>query len=558
MRLPGRGTLLFIIPVLCLVHPSLFGQRELVPSTDPVYQFLFRQELRGTIHGFQWGMLPLSRREVSSFLDSLDRVEGLPETDQRMLQDFDIRFSYDRSRTLELSSSFLPAFTFAGIADDRRQKYLYMNVDSTSAFFLDGFASYSYRAGKGDSVGSAFAALGEIGFRIRGTLFDRLGFFLQASNGRQFSGSHDFAIIDPRLKANKKFNSDERAYFDFTNGYMRYDADWLALTVGREQLAWGTGFSDRMMFSGNTVPFDFVKLDIRSGNLRYSFLHGSLVGSDTTGHTASSKYIAAHRLEFNIGSRFRLGLGEAILYSNQPPTFALLNPMAFLTSTELSTEGSEDNAHNSIIWIDASVNPARNVRVSGAWLIDDISFGSLGKSDVSGNTNKFGWQAGILWNDALRLDNLILSLEYTRIGPFVETHRTIFNSFTHWNLPLGDALQPNSDEWTVEAGYDVTSRLSIRGKLQFQRTGENIVDQSGGMVFNAGSDFLRGDGDITHPNVFLEGNRVNRTLGTFELTWQPIRQYFIELQYFTRSFRYLAEGRNLSDSILWATLRVDY
>lgn len=558
MRLPGRGTLLFIIPVLCLVHPSLFGQRELVPSTDPVYQFLFRQELRGTIHGFQWGMLPLSRREVSSFLDSLDRVEGLPETDQRMLQDFDIRFSYDRSRTLELSSSFLPAFTFAGIADDRRQKYLYMNVDSTSAFFLDGFASYSYRAGKGDSVGSAFAALGEIGFRIRGTLFDRLGFFLQASNGRQFSGSHDFAIIDPRLKANKKFNSDERAYFDFTNGYMRYDADWLALTVGREQLAWGTGFSDRMMFSGNTVPFDFVKLDIRSGNLRYSFLHGSLVGSDTTGHTASSKYIAAHRLEFNIGSRFRLGLGEAILYSNQPPSFALLNPMAFLTSTELSTEGSEDNAHNSIIWIDASVNPARNVRVSGAWLIDDISFGSLGKSDVSGNTNKFGWQAGILWNDALRLDNLILSLEYTRIGPFVETHRTIFNSFTHWNLPLGDALQPNSDEWTVEAGYDVTSRLSIRGKLQFQRTGENIVDQSGGMVFNAGSDFLRGDGDITHPNVFLEGNRVNRTLGTFELTWQPIRQYFIELQYFTRSFRYLAEGRNLSDSILWATLRVDY
>ena len=558
MRLPGRGTLLFIIPVLCLVHPLLFGQRELVPSTDPVYQFLFRQELRGTIHGFQWGMLPLSRREVSSFLDSLDRVEGLPETDQRMLQDFDIRFSYDRSRTLELSSSFLPAFTFAGIADDRRQKYLYMNVDSTSAFFLDGFASYSYRAGKGDSVGSAFAALGEIGFRIRGTLFDRLGFFLQASNGRQFSGSHDFAIIDPRLKANKKFNSDERAYFDFTNGYMRYDADWLALTVGREQLAWGTGFSDRMMFSGNTVPFDFVKLDIRSGNLRYSFLHGSLVGSDTTGHTASSKYIAAHRLEFNIGSRFRLGLGEAILYSNQPPSFALLNPMAFLTSTELSTEGSEDNAHNSIIWIDASVNPARNVRVSGAWLIDDISFGSLGKSDVSGNTNKFGWQAGILWNDALRLDNLILSLEYTRIGPFVETHRTIFNSFTHWNLPLGDALQPNSDEWTVEAGYDVTSRLSIRGKLQFQRTGENIVDQSGGMVFNAGSDFLRGDGDITHPNVFLEGNRVNRTLGTFELTWQPIRQYFIELQYFTRSFRYLAEGRNLSDSILWATLRVDY
>ena len=553
-----RGICRFLIPLAFLIQVPAFAQRELVPSSDPVYNFLLRQELRGTIHGFQWGMLPLSRKEIATFLDSLDRVADLPETDRGMLRDFNIRFSFEREKSLGQSSVFLPDFQFGQIFDDHRQKYLYAHVDSTSSFFLDGFAAYSYRVGKGDSVGSNFAALGEIGFRIRGTLFDRLGFFLQASNGRQFSGSHDFALIDPRLKANKKFNSDEKSYFDFTNGYMRYDADWLAITVGREQLLWGMGYGDRMVFSDNTVPFDFVKLDIRSGNLRYSFLHGSLVGSDTTGHTASAKYIAAHRLEFNIGPRFRLGLNEAIIYSNQPPSFALMNPMAFLTSTELSTEGSEDNSHNSIIWIDAEVNAAKNLRISGTWLIDDISFGSLGKSDISGNTNKFGWQGGVLWNDAFRLDNLLLSVEYTRIGPFVETHRTIINSFTHWNLPLGDALQPNSDEWAVEASYDVTSRLGFKGKVQFQRTGENIVDQEGRMIFNAGSDFLRGDGDVDHPNVFLEGRRVNRTLGSVELTWQPVRQYFIDLQYFYRSFRYPAESRDLSDSMVWATIRVDY
>ena len=554
---PAR-TCALLVSLITLAGTPLLAQRDLIPPSDPVYRFLLRQEVNGALTGFHWGMLPLSRSEIAGFLDSLENAVLLSGTDRGILKDLEVRLSFDRTHTLSRSSSILPGGDLKSVLDDESQKYIYAYADSTSSIFIDGFGSYSYRAGRGDSAGSNFAALGEIGIRLRGTLFDRLGFYLQASNGNLLSGSHRFALLDPKLIANGKFNADSRGFFDITNGYMRYDAGWLAVMAGREQINWGAGYSDRLVFSGNTAPFDFVKLDIRSGNVRYSFLHGSLVGADTNGHTLSSKYIASHRLEFNIGSRFRLGLGEAIVYSRQPPSLALMNPLAFLTSTDQSIQLPVDNSHKKHIWIDAEAFPWRKIRFNGTLMIDDLNFGTLGNTDVSGNDNKFGVQGGVLWQDAFAVNNFLLSLEYTRIGPFVGAHREIVSTYTNWGLPLGQALQPNSDDWTLLSEFDLSPRVSLSGKFQFQRTGENILDQSGNIVFNAGSDLLNGEGDNVHPNVFLEGLRVNRFLATIGMTWQPVRQYFLEFTYFYRSFSYPSESRTLHDNILWSTLRVDF
>jgi hypothetical protein len=140
----------------------------------------------------------------------------------------------------------------------------------------------------------------------------------------------------------------------------------------------------------------------------------------------------------------------------------------------------------------------------------------------------------------------------------VYSNRTIANSYANAGLPLGVLLQPNSDEWLLGLDFDVTYRISLSSQIRFQRTGENIVGSTGVLLYNAGSDILHGDGDFVHPNVFLEGRRVNTTLWSLMVEWQPIKQYFIEIQYFYRSFDFLSEGRTLSDSILWTTIRLDY
>ncbi|MGA9119397.1 MAG: capsule assembly Wzi family protein, partial [Bacteroidota bacterium] len=477
------GFLAFLVLSCVFPHPA-FTQRELVPVDHPIYNFLLRQQLEGHIQAFTWEMLPLPRVDVARFLETLRRDSiraTLSPTDNQILADYCVEFSQDLDNTSEHLQPFIPEWDVTGIFSDEQQKSLYTYRDSTTSLVIDLLADLSRRDTWGDSLGKGHATLGEVGIRFRGTLHDRLGFYLQATNGSLLNGSHSIALIDNRLRANNKFNSPEASFFDFTKGYLRYDIDWLSVMAGREQILWGAGYADRAVFSDNTVPFDYFRIDLRSGGFRYAFLHGSLVGADSTGHTLSSKYIASHRVEFNVGSRVRIGLSEAVLYSNQPVNFALMNPFTFLTSAELSTEmpQKEDNAHNTLMWLDVEVTPMKDLRTFGSLLVDDLKFSTIGKNDISGNSNKFGWQGGILWNDAFGLPTLVLTTEYTRINPFVLTHWTNFNSYTNWGLSLGPSLPPNSDEWLFQAEYAITHRLSVRANVRFQRSGENILDANG-------------------------------------------------------------------------------
>jgi hypothetical protein len=554
----AQNLLLAGLTCFLLLVSSAIAQRELLPADHPVYKFLLRQQMRGLIDDFHWGMLPLSRGEVAKFLRALEtRSSQLSRVDVKMLQDFDTEFEYDMNKTVLKAKTFLPRFSLSSVLDNDQQKYLAAYEDSVASLFADGFGFLSYRAGSGDSIGSPHIFLGQLGFRVRGTLYDRLGFCLEASNGQRFSGDPSFGMLDYRLRANTKFQEAGK-YFDFTTGYMDYDVDWLRLTFGREQVLWGMGYGDRMILSENTVPFDFAKLDLHYKSFHYSFLHGSITGKDSLGNQVSSKYIGAHRLEIDLSSKLRIGFSEMVIYSNQSLNFGFLNPLSFIASADRSADPG--GSSNTLLGIDFEVLPIKDVRVTGTLLIDDINFetlGSVGK-DIRGNDNKFGWQGGATWTDAMGIPNLSLTSEYTRINPFVYSNRTIANSYTNASLPLGVLLQPNSDEWLLGLDFDVTYRISLSSQIRFQRLGENIVGSTSVLLYNAGSDILRGDGDFVHPNVFLEGERVNRTLVSVIVRWQPIKQYSVEIQYFYRSFDFLSEGRRLSDSILWTTFRLDY
>jgi hypothetical protein len=543
---------------LLLLVSSAIAQRELLPVDHPVYKFLLRQQMRGLIDDFHWGMLPLSRGDVARFLKEIGgRSYQLSNVDAKELKDFEVEFEYDMNRTVVKAKTFLPAFSLSSIFDSDRQKYLAAYEDSVASLFADGFGFLSYRAGDGDSIGSPYVFLGQLGFRVRGTLYDRLGFYLEASNGQRLSGDPNFAMLDYRLKANTKFQEGGK-YFDFTTGYLDYDVDWLRLTLGREQVLWGMGYGDRLILSNNTIPFDYGKIDLHYKSLHYSFLHGSLTGKDSLGNQLSSKYIGAHRLEIDLSSRLRIGFSEMVIYSNQSVNFAFLNPLSFIASANRSAD--RESLNNTLLGIDFEILPIKDLRVTGTLLIDDLNFETLkyAGQDVRGNDNKFGWQGGVTWTDAFGFSNLSLTTEYTRINPFVYSNRTVGNSYSHEDLPLGPLLQPNSDEWLFGFDLDITYRISLSGQIRLQHTGENIVDSRGALIYNAGSDILRGYGDFAHPNIFLEGERVNRTLVSVMIQWQPIKQYFLEIQYFSRSFKFLSNGRNLSDSILWTTIRLDY
>jgi len=323
----------------------------------------------------------------------------------------------------------------------------------------------------------------------------------------------------------------------------------------------GTGFLDQLVISNqNSAPFSFIKLDLAYKSVKYTFLHASLVGQDSTGTQLSSKYLAFHRFEFGpyFKGFFTFGFNEMVVYSNSGINFALLNPLAFLTSAELNTELPGNTHYKAHLAIDTKLIPARKLALQLTLLVADLNFKTLGNKDKTSGDNKFGYQGGLSWQDAFTVKNLNFVYEYTRIDPFVYSHREISNSYSNWNLPIGAGLNPNSDEHAIKLSYDFSSRLNLSVTYKLQHSGENITDSLGNIIVNVGSNILNGSNDMLTYNYFLRGNRVDRNFIIAQITWQPIRQYFLSVKYERRNFNNKWQNRTLADNIFWGSFIVDY
>ncbi|MCI0715795.1 MAG: capsule assembly Wzi family protein [Chlorobi bacterium] len=558
----------FLLLFFILANSDSFSQVELVPLSNPVYNFLDRMFTNKIIFDYSTSMAPISRRETANFLKEINgKRNRISKTDRELLDYYLTEFEFDAYGTTSKSSNFFSKKGVGELFSNKKQKYLYSTADSNVSFFWDGLGEVRYMGIDGDSVGKPHVLLGQIGTRIRGTLFDSYGFYLRLSNGVRLGGTtkdaEKTAFADPILQSTRKYVSEGAKTFDSYEGYLRYAPakDWLGLTVGRETMSFGTGYIDKLFLSSkNSAPFDFLKLDLHYKKIRYSFFHSSIVGNDSAGNQLESKYLVFHRLEFGpfFNNVFKFGFNEMVVYSNIPINFAFINPISFLTSADLNTELPGKNSNNAILGMDLQFFPVKNFSFQGSLLVDDLNFETFGSDDsTAGNDNKFAFQGGLNWQNAFTLPNLNFAYEYTKLEPFIYSHREINNSYAHWGLPVGHALNPNSDEHAFKLAYNFGTRVYVSLTYKIQRTGENYFDSLGSFV-NVGSDILNGSGDFLRKNEFLDGIRLNRNIIMAELTIEPIKQYYFTIRYQRRDYDYIDQNITYGENIFWGSFRIDY
>lgn len=554
----------FLFALLSLPFIAL-GQVELVPVSHPVYDFLKRADLGGYISGYNSSSLPLSRITVANFLNDIKSNAGslkLTGMDKKILDDYLVEFSYEIDGSLKKSSGI---FQGGYIFDNDRQKYLYAFADSNVSFFTDVQGWYSYRQSDGDSAGHHSIGLVDAGFRLRGTVLNSVGFYLRVSKGQRIHGENtdvEFArITNPKWKSNQKMTS-TNSNFDSYEGYIRYATqnELLALTIGKEQVTAGFGYVDKLFLSANPVPYSFARLDLKYKKIHYFFMYASLRG-DSLGREMDSKYLVTHKLNLNLFENWKLGFFESLTVSDRPFNFTYLNPFSFIRSADYSAGSEQSGLNNAMIGLDMEVKPLRKLAVQGTMLIDDLDLGTLfsnrrGSGGVA-NDNRFGWQLGAIWTDGFFIPNLTAAVEYTRINPFVYTHRTNKSNYVHWFLPVGHFLQPNSEEIAVKLNYDITHRLNFKFQFQYQRHAEGLVFNGDTLIINYGGLIERGDSDVKIDNVFMNGNRIDIGKMSLSAVWQPFRQYYLEGNLVFRLFHLLYKGKSLNDVYGWFTLRID-
>jgi len=554
---------LVLLFVLSLKTNS-FSQVELIEVNDYVYSFLGRMYNKGIIHDYNSSSLPLSKENISKLLIEIKGQQNkISSNDANFLKKYLIEYNVEQKEENEIS--FFRKPSFANIFNDEKQKYLYTYKDSSFSFYLDGLGNFTERISRGDSMGNHKSLTGELGIRLKANFNGLVAAYLKISNGDQLAGGEsDFEYIkktNPKISATGSVSDLGRTFFDSYDGYLRYQAktNWAAVSIGRYGLSQGTGFIDKLFFSPNNIPFDFVKLDLNSKILHYSYLYGSLRG-DSVGRGLESKNIASHRLDLNFSNSFKIGIFESIIISNSTFSFTFLNPISFLTSAEFNkaSQGTNPDINNSVLGFDVLYKPVNNLSLQGSFLIDDMKFSSF-FSDDPVVRNKFGYQAGGFWSDAFKIPSLDLKLEYTRLNPFIYSHSTNKSTFTNWDYSLGHVLPPNSDEIAVQLGYPVSSRLKLRLDYKFQRSADGIVtDANGNVIVNYGGNISNASGEPISSPAFLKGNRKNRKILEFNLEFEPIKQYYININYINKIFDNIFENRTMTDNYFTFGVRVDY
>ena len=308
-----------------------YAQVENINIYHPVYKFLLRAETKGILHHQSLNDLPLQRSEIVSMLKTIRSHSDLfSENDLAVLVKFEREFEIINvdSKVLISSKSDSNQILFKGLISDD-EKYIFYYHDSSTFTRLKPLMSLDLFESKNEGSDMKDALIGNLGFRLSGSISNHLGYNLQATNGSFFSGDRSIALHDPKYGQNIKFvylNSD----IDFTESHINYKNDWFNASIGRESRLIGSGFKQRLIINDNAPAMDAISLAAKFDGFEYKFTHASLLAFTQNqgvwqtgfGITIPQKFLGIHRFSIK-PSWGEIGLWETIVYSVPPARFSL-------------------------------------------------------------------------------------------------------------------------------------------------------------------------------------------------------------------------------------------
>ena len=253
---------------------------------------------------------------------------------------------------------------------------------------------------------------------------------------------------------------------DFLNGQGYVSAD-LTRHVGA-RLGYGNHFvgdgQRSMLLSDFSNNYPFLELNWRIWKFHYRNIFAELTsgpqGRPGPGIPLPKKYLAAHHLSINLGKRLTVGLFEAVVLNRENGfDLAYLNPVMFYRTIEQSV-GSPDNA---LIGFTGRYRAPWRMEFYGQFILDEFVFDELFVERRGWWANKWAYQAGLRYVDALGLDQLDLFAEHNVARPYSYTHRAEAN-YTHFAFPLAHPLGANFRETVVGLDYRPLPRLHLRGR----------------------------------------------------------------------------------------------
>ncbi|WP_236023874.1 capsule assembly Wzi family protein [Flavobacterium flabelliforme] len=325
---------------------------------------------------------------------------------------------------------------------------------------------FDLQAGKASHSESSYTYVNTRGINFRGGLGKMLNFTTTVfeSQGRFAGYYNSYAqsikpaggnpAIVPGMGIAKDFKTDG---FDFPLAEANLTlapSKFIDLQLGYGRNFIGDGYRS-LLESDGASPYPYFKLNTNFWKIKYTNTYMWLKDvrpEVTVERTYATKFMANHYLSWNVSNRLNLGFFESVIWTNTNNRgfdVSFVNPIIFYRSVEFASSARSGNA---VLGLTYKYKWSDQINFYGQFILDEFSLGDVKKRDNSWK-NKYGYQLGVKYYNAFKIDNLLLQLEYNHVRPYVYSHSMPITNYGHNNQSLGHQWGGNFNELLAIARY---------------------------------------------------------------------------------------------------------
>ncbi len=442
---------------------------ELSDFNRETYRFIYRLLNKRVLPGISRGSLPLTRKQVVSYLLEIHQKQKngeitLSTIDQERLNALlafyrEVR-EFSKPATEIPQGGRLHVMTLAG--EDYRFSFDLRGSQRVITHLVDNLSDeqpvegnmlvttlYPHLYGQ---VRDSFAFTTDIAHRfVYGEIFD--DFFPDETKIRQAEG---------RVKNRTAINA-----------YLKFNLPWFELQLGQDTLQWGPGYHDSLLISKNPLAMDMIKLQANYESVTFTAFTGIL---EDMAEDINDKYISGHRVEGYFWDRFGFGISEVVVYGNRfepgylnPINIYLINEQP-ISRADGRVGGSGDNV---LMSVDMRFRPVDDFEIYGELMVDD---GNPAANFKHWDT-KFGILGGIYLTDPFGIPDTDFHAEYAFINQYAYTHVNPVNVYKHFTTPIGHQIGSDADNLWLELRHRWTEKLETVFGYELERHGSGNIDK---------------------------------------------------------------------------------
>ncbi len=276
---------------------------------------------------------------------------------------------------------------------------------------------------------------------------------------------------------------------DIFRGGISYQGKRIHLETAVDYLRQGPAQFYPLTFSGEGSPVTYFRARMDLASFQYVHSFGILRTQKD-----KSKYFYTHRIDFPLlKNKVLVGFNEVIIngstaqkaqtdslkanYYDEERIWEWVYMIPFIPY--VFAEHYVGDRDNAVLSLDLSVSFPQQFRWYVEFFLDDMASPITIFGDDFGN--KWALTAGAQFFGTLLKRDLTLSLEYSRIEPWVYTHfYGGSHRYSHFGQSLGSAMGPNSDALVLigeyAAGVRNTLGLLLRNTRKSSERGSSITD----------------------------------------------------------------------------------